>query len=432
MASLAELRAYVANVLDYDPANPTYRAQVDAMLNEAQRRICAEKPFTFINKVADVEAYPDRSETMTFSSTTGSVTTAGAFFTDDMVGMLIEAENGSTYEIAWVETSTQAWLTQAFVDGAPLTRTGKVVHRFLDMPNDCVQVLGLSRRTQELSATDPGQLLPLMRYEDEWYNLPLGEVNLPVYWIEQDPAYTGAPRVGATLMTTTPGPGQGVRTIEVAVAHSRAGRLSSLSAAQTASLTDTQGLDLDFQGIPEESGYYRQVYYRAPTLGLHDWRRLPGQNAWPYTGIRQDPNTGTVTAFRVSLADLQSEVVWLLPRLERSDGFTARVRLYPRQDKQYTFQCRYMARPAVMTEDNDVPVIPSAHALIIAYRALSEVLAKHDNMPQAEVYKRRYAEELLRMERRYLITPGRRILKGDWQMATEPTTFSRYGRMVHT
>jgi hypothetical protein len=57
---------------------------------------------------------------------------------------------------------------------------------------------------------------------------------------------------------------------------------------------------------------------------------------------------------------------------------------------------------------------------------------KHDNAPQAELFKRRYAEELLKMERRYLITPGRRIVKGDWQTSTDPTTFSRYGRLVHT
>lgn len=433
MATLAELRGYVANVLDYDPQNPTYRAQVDAMLNEAHRRIVTEKPWTFINKVADVIAYPDRSATMSFSTTTGSVTTGSAFFTNDMVGMQVEVENGSTYEIAWVETSTQAWLTTAFTDGLPTTRTAKVVHRFLDMPQDCVQVLGLSRRVQELSATDPGQLLPLMRYEDEWYNLPLGEVNLPNYWIEQDPAYTAAPRQGVTLVSTVEPPGQGVRTLEIAVAHSRAARLSPLTATQTVTLSDTQGLDLDFQGIPDETGYYRQVYYRAPTIGLQEWRRLPGQNAWPYTGIRQDPNTASgVSAFRISLADLQSEVVWLLPRLERSDGFIARMRLYPRQDKQYTFQCRYIQRPPLLVEDTDVPAIPTAHALIVAYRALADLLVKHDNAPQAELFKRRYAEELLKMERRYLITPGRRIVKGDWQTSTDPTTFSRYGRLVHT
>jgi hypothetical protein len=41
--NLADLRAYVGNLLDYDPTNTTYDGQLDALLNDAQSRLLTDR-----------------------------------------------------------------------------------------------------------------------------------------------------------------------------------------------------------------------------------------------------------------------------------------------------------------------------------------------------------------------------------------------------
>ena len=77
---LRALREYVANVLDYDPNNDTYKRQIDRLLNEADRSIFLAKPFTFINKAVEVTAYTDRAATLAFTNGNQVVTAGAAFF----------------------------------------------------------------------------------------------------------------------------------------------------------------------------------------------------------------------------------------------------------------------------------------------------------------------------------------------------------------
>ena len=56
---LTSLREYVANVLDYDPTNPTYKKQLNKLLNEAERRIITEKLFTFAQVVKKIPVRAD-------------------------------------------------------------------------------------------------------------------------------------------------------------------------------------------------------------------------------------------------------------------------------------------------------------------------------------------------------------------------------------
>jgi hypothetical protein len=127
-----------------------------------------------------------------------------------------------------------------------------------------------------------------------------------------------------------------------------------------------------------------------------------------------------------------SETFLEQPRMVNPDGFTQRIRLYPRQDQDYVFTIRYMEQHQVMREDSDVSSIPPEFRMTIAYKALSDIFIKHDNMPQSELYRRRFDELLLKLERRYLITPSRRIVKGNWLVNMEPNGFSRFTTLVHT
>ena len=428
---LRALREYVANVLDYDPSNDTYKRQIDRLLNEADMSICLSKPFSFINKSVEITAYSDRSATLSFTNSATTVNSAVAFFEDWMVNQEIEVDN-ATYEITFITSSTQASISRKFT-GSTGNYTATVINRYLDLPADCTTVMNVARRTNTRTPNDPGMLSPLTRYEDEWNNLPFGEINLPIYWVNYDPAHINGPRRNFNLGTAA-AVGSGQRTIEFTSTYIKGGRESTHGEVVTQTFQDNQDPTLTpFVGTTAD-GLRKRYYMRCPTLGFHAWRLLfdptgaagaimdlaPADIATrTFAGLERDDFTDAETLF-------DNE------RLQYSDGFTQRIRLYPRQDKDYVFTVRYMQRHKPMQEDGDVSAIPPDHRMLIAYKALSDIFIKHDNLTQSELYRRRFDEMLLRLERRYLITPARRIVKGNWLTNMEPNSFNRFTTLVHT
>jgi hypothetical protein len=414
---LKALREYVANVLDYDPTNPTYQAQVDRLLNEADRRICTEKLYTFAQHTAEVRVNADAAAEVTATLGSSNITAATATFFQYMAGQVISIGNVE-YEIAWVESTFSAHLT---VEWSRPTGTyaANIMHRWIYLPQDCVQVMALARRSDAITPTNPGLLSPISQYEDEWNNLPLGETGLPEVWVPGNPVGVVAPRLGVDL-TTTVAVAQGDRTIEVAVVHRRASTLlSSISTIQTIVLTPTQALTVTPPAaLDTTTGLYRQVYLRAPLHGLQDWRpALDTVNSEPVVFTP----TGTASiGVLSSLSHLQSESYYIEARLISASGTADRLRLYPRQSETMVLQLRYLADYRPMVEDNDTSVIPPAHRMIIAYRALYEVLVKHNNPSLAELYRKRYEAGLLQLERRYLSQPSRRLVKGFMSPAQVP------------
>ena len=407
---LKSLREYDANVHDYDPVNPTYKTQVDRLLNEADRRICTEKLYTFAQKTVEVSMEVDVELTgVAVTSGSPQLTHAGSGFASWMPGQVVEIE-GRDYTIAWVANANNAYLTEDLTL-ATGNYSVKIMNRFIHLPQDCVQIMSLARRSNAITPSNPGLLEPLSQYEDEWSNLPLGETGIPENWVPSSPVGLPAPRDGVQPSAGSAFAGRGVRTIEVAVAHQRATYLSALSNVQTISLTDLQDLVVAPGAVlPNTSGLYRKVYLRAPLHGLDDWR--PALNLSTNLPVSFAPNNVTPVTVKASLAHLQSEEYYIESRLVSPSGVCDRVRLYPRQSEAMTLQLRYLADHQPMVEDNDTSAIPPAHRMVIAYRALYEVLFKHDNPSLSELYYKRYQQELLQLERRYLSQPSRRLVKG--------------------
>ena len=428
---LKALREYVANVLDYDPTNENYKRQIDRFLNEADRTICLAKPFSFINKAVDKVVYADRTENVAYTLGSRLGTAVGAFFEDWMVNQEIEVD-GKTYTIRFVQSPTSVHLDRDF-ESATATYSSVVINRYIDLPADCTSVLGVARRTNTRTPNDPGLLSPLARYEDEWYNLPLGEVNLPIYWVPHDPAYIAGPRKNFDVAAAATAPGQGERTVEFTSTFIRNGRESSPGEVVAITVNDTQNIQLTpYPGVTSD-GLRKRYYFRAPILGYQSWRLLPDPTV-PGSSMDLIPSdVAPRILVDLSVSNLTtSESLYQLPRLGQGDGFIRRVRLYPRQDKDYTFTIRYMQNPPAMVEDNDTSAVPPDQRMVIAYKALADILMKHDNMTQSELYRRRFDEELLRLEKRYLISPSRRIVKGNWLANMEPNSFSRFTTLVHT
>lgn len=184
---LQALRDYATNVLDYDAtANPTYKAQLDRLLTDAYERIWSEKPWQFAQRDVVQIARPDA--TVDVSATNGSIalTHTGDLIVGQMDGQIIEIE-GVEYTIAYVLDATNAYLTEPYQgatgDGAGST----VIYRFIDLPADCQMIMNVAHRTNSITPEDPGMMVALTRYEDEFYNLALGERGVPRYWVPQDP-----------------------------------------------------------------------------------------------------------------------------------------------------------------------------------------------------------------------------------------------------
>ena len=85
--------------------------------------------------------------------------------------------------------------------------------------------------------------------------------------------------------------------------------------------------------------------------------------------------------------------------------------MYPRQDQDYSITVRYMYRPIELIDDADTPEFPAACHHILAYMALRDIFVKHDNDAQAAMYDRKVAQEMLKIEQRYLNSIAKRYIK---------------------
>ena len=423
---LVDLRDMVANIVDYDPSVEAYSNQITDLLNDAYYRLFSEKPFTFAQKEEIVVAYSDVSLTVTtVVGPTSELTLAVAVTPkpSHWEGQIIEID-GTEYTIAWVENTTTIFLTEVPSLAAVTAYTAEIKFRYLDMPQDCVALMNVAKRSMTLTPQEPGMFTALARYEDEYYNLPLDEVNLPHYWIPADEFHVTTPRsVGAIAGAGAP---TTATAVGIAMSYVFAGRESALSTATSATLS-TINFTVAFDLLPDTSGYYRKIYIRNTTSGYKGYRAIPSDPLGTPTYLI-DPQANTAT---YALPDFDSAFEFGSKPYTASDGTTQRIRLYPRQDKDYNITVRYMYRPNPMVDDNDTPEFPSASHQILGYMALKEIFVKLDNLPQANLYERKAAQEMIRLEQRYLTQIPRRFIKRgmvDGRLATLPL----YTPLTHT
>ena len=406
---LSEIRDYITNILDYDPANTTFDGQTDDIINDCLRRLFAEKPFLFAQKEAKVTAKKDVSVQVTSTGNTNILTTTDVFPTW-IEGHIVEF-GGDEFTVLFRLSDTTIYVDTTFVVGTP-AGTAIFKMRYIDLPQDCTQVMQVAKRSLTITPVEPGRMIPLTRYEDEWWNLPLDEVNMPYYWVQFDDFNIVAPRKVAAAGYTVAA-GQGVRTIEVAMTYQYGVggtfRESAISKVTSLSLTDTQNLQITNENLGVDAFAYRKIYVRCSNEDLNVWR-LVADATGNSTTIA--PNISTVTNYDVSLTNLQSQT-WEQnnPRYTYADGCTQRVRLYPRQDADYDLTVRYMYKPPRLVEDHDTPEFPNAHHLVLAYMALEQIYMKTDNLTQSNMYKMKADSEVVKMEKRYLTQAPKRWVK---------------------
>jgi len=410
---LSEIREYIGNILDYQPSITSYQNQLNDIINENYFKLFSEKPFTFAQKQVLVDATKDLSlTTVTVIQNSATITTGGAgqFPTDgSMDGQVIDILDVE-YTVAWVASATTAYLTSAYV-AASGTPDATVKYRYLDMPQDCVEIMQVLKRSMQMTPAEPGRMVPVTRYEDEYWNLPLNEVNIPNYWVPFDD-YSLVPPKAPTITAVTSGSGRGARTLEFAVSYVFAGRESALSPVTSIVLADTQIPALTITAIPNTSGMKRRVYVRCTEAGINKFYNIPESSSGNAQLEYLPTSNGTLQyATDTDLTSFNDSFELTYTAYDGVDGNVQRIRMYPRQDQDYELTVRYMYRPKKLIDDADTPEFPSASHHVLAYMSLRDVFIKHNNEQQAALYDRKVAQEMLKIEQRYLNSIAKRYIK---------------------
>jgi hypothetical protein len=414
--NLKDIREYIANILDYDPSsNVQYSAQIDDIINQHYRMLFSIKAFTFAQKEVEIPIKTDATFTASGvynPALLATIVTATTAVPTWIEGNIVEI-NEVEYEVLYIDAGTP---TTFYIKDNIATFTNVSIRfkqRFIKLPQDCVSILQVGRRSMTIAPSAVGRYVPLTRYEDEYYNLPLDEVNIPNYWVMQDSVSITSPSHPPAVTASATSAGQGARTVRVAMSYvlnDKRGQDFELESGlspftDTLSLSDTQRLTVTPPSLAKH-GFSRRIYI------LND-SETPEFDGVYEVGTLIDTKISAAVNIDFTLASFTNGTFVLdNQRYKYPEGYAQQIRLYPRQSEDFNISVRYIYRPARLVEDTDTPELPQSHHLLLAYASLMDILNKHDNGPLATVYKNKYDEEIIKMEQRFLTQKPRRFVKG--------------------
>ena len=445
--NLGELLDFCGNLLDYDPVNTTYRAQLVALLNDAQTRTLTDRPWAFASKERRVKVYTDTTLSLTFTSGSATVTGTGLPISADPItpgSNLARAEltfedsagNSHRHRVAWVELATRLYLRRPFI-GASGTYTVTVKRREVRLPSDCMTLQNVS----DPKVGIPAKAMFLSKWEREDANLDPDLLGTIEAFLPSEGDRIPAPQVPRGIATVA-GASQGARTIDVYMCNVAgpnaqnyptyrrdvsSGFESALSKVASFTLTNTQTLTLTPETLPNQTGLYRRYYFTCAEANILAPVRITHADAVDALAVGVDtvaPTGGVTLKPNLSLTHLsgqafQSEAI----RYSFNQaGLYRSVELYPHPSGDQDIDTRMVVAPPRMQEDQDVPLVPAAYAQIVAYAALEALTLKVDNPALASVYMRKKDVLFKAMEQRYLKEVPRRIIKGT------PTAGTRFVR----
>lgn len=451
--NLAQLRALVDNLIDYDPVNETYREDVRTLLNNAQLRVLGDQAWDFLIEESRQRVLTDQTVSLTFINGEIAVTDATAPSPPGSFPISFDGKYpGSPWELATLHVTDSAGLSGIYtirlvatsntlsIDrpflGASGTYSCSIRFRNVYLPADTVQLQGELR-------TDTGypiKLQWLSQFSHDVYNLDADLLGAPENVLEGEAVYVPAPRSVHGVSAVTSGSGRGVRSVTVYMVNCMApdypgfdsypgfsgGFESALSPGVTFDLADTELLTFTPETINPASGLYRRYYFTCTQAGVDIDAPRRVRNASGGT-IGQDtvsPAGGVTLTPDLNLSTLQSQFLDAqLTRYQRTQGGSHRaLQLSPHPSSDQDIIVRRLLAPRYMDEDQDYPSIPPASAQILAYEALRDLALKLDQPALAESFGRR-ADLLFRgMQQRYVSKPSRRIVRGA-SPAVYPTVF---------
>ena len=451
--NLADLRAFVGNLLDYDPTNETYATQLDSLLNDAQARLLTDRAWDFCQVERTVTIPTD--DVSSFAVINGSSTVAGAGFpySADPVVPGSQWEGASVtitdsaglrgrYEIRYVSSVNQLFIDRDF-EGATGTYTVTVRMREVYLPSDTATVMMIN----DLETGLPTPQFHLSKFDRDEARLDRSLLGRPEAYIPSEGVRIAAPRKPTGVAVIAPGAGRGARTVTVYMVNVfgpdpdppveyrpgvSGGRESALSRGVSYTLTDTQELAFTPETLASSSGLYRRYYFTCPDLGInapvrvrHSVNSPPGLNVDTIS-----PAGGVTIQADTRVTNLESQAFQAVSvRHAGSTGVYQSFRLYPHPSTDTRFSVRRLVTPSPMLEDQDVPLVPQAYAQAIAYAALEQISLKHDNATLSAVYERKRLKLQQELEARFLGRPPKRIRRGGGLPVAYPNPF---GPLVFT
>ena len=436
--NLAELIDYIGNLVDYDPLNSAYRAQLTSLINEAQVRTLSDRPWTFAQRERKVQVWTDTTISIGVVNGSSSVT-GGPFGVStsavkpgsnlDQALLTWTDTNGfeARHVIAWVKASNSLFLDRDY-EGASGSYTATVKRREIYLPSDSVTVQQIS----DPSVGIPQASVYLSKFESELANLDPDKLGRIEAFLMSQGKRTPAP-ARARGVSVVAGVGQGVRTINVYMVNVLApfginapayradvsdGWESGFSQVASFELSDIQTLRFTPEVVPSRTGLYRRYYFTCPEAGIIAPVRVrsAGGQGVAAAGVDTVNPEGTVTlAPDLSLATLEGQsfqstsvrYVW------QNAGAYQAFRLYPHPTADLQVNLRVLVSPTKLQEDQDVALIPESHSQIIAVTALEALAMKVANPALAEMYARKKAVLYMALEQAFLERVPRRIVKGD-------------------
>jgi hypothetical protein len=447
--NLADLIDYIGNLVDYDPVNEAYRAQLTSLINEAQVRILSDRPWTFAQRERPVQAWTDTQILIGVSAGSAAVT-GGPFGIStstikpgsNLDGAVLEwTDSGgklARHTVAWVKASNSLFLDRDY-EGASGSYTATVYRRQVFLPSDSVTVQNLLDPIVGI----PNPLVYLSKFERENAVLDAKKLGRLEAWVAAQGKRTPAPSAPRGVAVVSAAPGQGVRTVHVWMVNVLSpfgtnfpmyplevsdGFESGLSSKLTFELTDTQTLTFTPEVIPSRTGLYRRYYFTCPEAKIAAPLRIRNaatEQTDPLVGVDTVNPEGSVTLKpNLALATLltQGFLSTAIRYVWSNAGAYQAIELYPHPTADQAVTVRALVAPLRLQEDQDVPLIPESHAKIIGEATLETLSLKVANPALAEVYARKKDRLYMGMEQAFLERVPRRIVKGD------PVAGTRFAR----
>jgi len=479
--NLRTITSEIGAIQDYNPDVPEYREEIRGIVNEIIISLYAERKWKWAQKEIKLEVFGDvslpvdatnASQVTLFNDFNGPVGSgAGSYYayilcpTDDIpywlsAGCVLSLLSGTDaltndplpavpgdYWITHISddvipNKSRVWFQRMDKDfqrghsiyertpkigdsNADITCTFK--HRYITLPNDCVNVLALGIR-ESVGTSAQADLRPFDnedKYLDEQWAQNMDIVGRPYNFIAESDYYVKPPLLEPTAIVTAgpapvglraPFPGKYevcytfVQTQNVTIAgpgnnHSLVTWESGPSAISDSVIPDVAANDgVTIGGLQTTDiydGLRKRVYVRTPVSN-----RFFSTNDYPSS------HTATGVAF-----PMYPEMLTNASPLPEHGGTYQRLRLYPRQDADYILTLRYLSRPQRLIDDNDSHEIPSGTKYIV-YRACEEIFTKHNNLLQAKVYQIKADKELLNLENRWLTEAAAVYIKSGFSLST--------------
>jgi len=474
------MREMIGSILDYSPNVSAYNLEMNRIINETYLDFYMLQPWTFCQKTLDVYTTPDatqadllisprsvngyfQNEILQVNSTTGigqgyrsgqlnhegnllSITGSpnaqnnGIYSIDKLDELqnsaLVSKVSGNASHVDWVGTG-----------GVAQTITGVAFERYLNMPKDCAQILSVGiRNTQETGSglgNSLGHIYNLTRSDDEQLFYRLDITGTPTQFVVYDQTPNGwqdvthfVPRSTKDFtVVTVSGGGSGgwpVGKYEFAMSYFWHGIEGPMSDPFTLDLTEVGTVpkfltqDTRQYGI---AGLRKKFYVKIKSVSING--ALQEENFYrDLSGMKYDDLDTDFTWSEFIIEDDEVITDWpqakitinnaarllMIPRLKTDITTRMRVRLTPRPTASTPICIRYISYPMLLADDYDQPECPIDTHRYLVYRALAEMLFKHNQDAQSQYYERRAEKELQKIEERYLTQRSAIYIKGNFRV----------------